>query len=123
MMLRPEFFDIYLELAVEFRLPIRLPSAVSEHDAGFPFRHLADDEGVVFPDHFVPAWRAGSRERVEKAVLDLEPGVTEIHVQPADRHPRGAGVLVQLGGVGRRSRPRRPRSRRCAGPWRTRAPS
>ncbi len=37
----------------------------------------------MFPDHFVPARRAGSRERVEKAVLDLEPGVTELHIQPA----------------------------------------
>src|SRR4249920_1852530 len=38
MTLRPEFFDIYLELAVEFSLPIRLPSSLSERDAGFPFR-------------------------------------------------------------------------------------
>src|SRR5437588_10389891 len=38
MTLRPEFFDIYMELADEFRLPVRLPSTVSERDAGFPFR-------------------------------------------------------------------------------------
>jgi predicted glycoside hydrolase/deacetylase ChbG (UPF0249 family) len=81
--LRPEFFDIYVELAVDFRLPVRLPSAVSERDAGFPFRKLAAEEGLVFPDHFVPARRAGSRDRVERVLLDLAPGVTEIHVQPA----------------------------------------
>ena len=45
--LRPEFFDVYLELAVEFRLPIRLPSTISETQAGFPFRRLAAEEGVV----------------------------------------------------------------------------
>jgi len=28
--LRPEFFDIYLDMAVDFRLPIRLPAAASE---------------------------------------------------------------------------------------------
>jgi hypothetical protein len=82
MTLRPEFFDIYVELAVEFCLPVRLPSSLSERDAGFPFRQLAADEGVVFPDHFLPARRAGSRARVEKAVQELAPGVTEIHVQP-----------------------------------------
>jgi predicted glycoside hydrolase/deacetylase ChbG (UPF0249 family) len=82
MMLRPEFFDIYLELAIEFGLPMRLPSNVSERDAGFPFRHLAAEEGVVFPDHFLPARRAGSRARVERVVQELAPGVTEIHVQP-----------------------------------------
>ena len=36
----------------------------------------------MFPDHFLPARRAGSRARVEKAVHELQPGVTEIHVQP-----------------------------------------
>ena len=81
--LRPEFFDVYLELAVEFKLPIRLPSTISASAAGFPFRQLAADEGIVFPDHFDHDWRAGSRERVLSALGALEPGVTEIHVQPS----------------------------------------
>lgn len=80
--LRPEFFDVYLDLAVEFRLPIRLPSTVSADRAGFPFRQLAAEEGIVFPDHFDHDWRPGSRERVFDALGKLEPGVTEIHVQP-----------------------------------------
>jgi len=80
--LRPEFFDVYLDLAVEFRLPVRLPSTISEEQAGFPFRRLAAEEGVVFPDHFDHDWRPGSRERVLAAIAALEPGVTEIHVQP-----------------------------------------
>jgi chitin disaccharide deacetylase len=81
--LRPEFFDVYLELAVEFALPIRLPSTISADQAGFPFRRLAAEEGVVFPDHFDHDWRAGSAERVFAAIDGLRPGVTEIHVQPA----------------------------------------
>ena len=81
--LRPEFFDVYLELAVEFKLPIRLPSTISADAAGFPFRQLAADEGIVFPDHFDHDWRTGSRERVLAALASLEPGVTEIHVQPS----------------------------------------
>jgi chitin disaccharide deacetylase len=81
--LRPEFFDVYMELAIEFRLPIRLPSSISAEQAGFPFRQLAADEGVVFPDHFDHDWRAGSRDRVYHAIDSLEPGVTEVHVQPA----------------------------------------
>ena len=81
--LRPEFFDVYIELAVEFKLPVRLPSTISKDDAGFPFRDLAADEGVLFPDHFDHDWRAGSRERVYDAIAKLRPGVTEIHVQPA----------------------------------------
>ena len=80
--LRPQFFDVYLELAAEFQLPIRLPSTVSEAQAGFPFRKLAAEEGVLFPDHFDHDWREGSRERVMQSFANLQPGVTEIHVQP-----------------------------------------
>jgi len=50
LLLRPEFFDVYLQLAVEFALPIRLADDDGEANAGFPFRSLADAEGVVFPD-------------------------------------------------------------------------
>ena len=81
--LRPEFFDVYLELAVEFALPIRLPSTISAQAAGFDFRRLAAEEGVVFPDFFDHDWRAGSRERLLSAIAQLQPGVTEIHVQPS----------------------------------------
>lgn len=81
--LRPEFFDVYVELAVDFALPIRLPSTISEEQAGFPFRRLAAEEGVLFPDHFDHGWTPGSGARVAAALADLRPGVTEIHVQPA----------------------------------------
>ncbi len=62
---------------------MRLPSTITEEQAGFPFRRLAAQEGVVFPDHFDHDWRPGSRSRVEAALQSLQPGVTEIHVQPA----------------------------------------
>jgi predicted glycoside hydrolase/deacetylase ChbG (UPF0249 family) len=93
--LRPEFFDVYLELAYEFKLPIRLPSTITAKEAGFPFRQLAADENVVFPDHFDHDWRTGSRERVFAAIANLRPGVTEIHVQPAIDTPE----VRALGGV------------------------
>lgn len=93
--LRPEFFDVYLELAYEFKLPIRLPSTITAEAAGFPFRQLAADEDVVFPDHFDHDWRTGSRERVFAAIANLQPGVTEIHVQPAIDTPE----VRALGGV------------------------
>jgi hypothetical protein len=81
--MKPEFFDVYLELAVDFGLPIRLSGASSERSVGFPFRRLAADEGVVFPDHFVYVRGRGSRRILERVVHDLRPGVTEIYVHPA----------------------------------------
>jgi predicted glycoside hydrolase/deacetylase ChbG (UPF0249 family) len=81
--LRPEFFDIYLDLAIEFSLPIRLSSADTQRAVGFPFRELAAEEGVLFPDHFVLVAGVGSRRVVERAVHQLRPGVTELHLHPA----------------------------------------
>jgi hypothetical protein len=81
--LRPEFFDVYLDLAVEFQLPIRLSGASSERVIGFPFRRLAAEEGVLFPDHFVTVRGVGSRRTIENVVTELRPGVTEVYVHPA----------------------------------------
>lgn len=82
LVMRPDFFDVYLELAVEFGLPMRMPDAELERRAGFPFRRLAAEEGVVFPDHFVGA-PVGGRRVIEKALFDLAPGVTELRFHPA----------------------------------------
>ena len=81
--LKPEFFDVYLDLAVDFGLPIRLSGGSTERTIGFPFRKLAAEEGVVFPDHFVMGRDVGSRRVIERTVHDLRPGVTEMIVHPA----------------------------------------
>ncbi len=83
LLLRPEFFDIYLGLALEFGLPLRLPSASAERSVGFPFRKLAAQEGVVSPDHAIAARGAGLRQVLERALFDLQPGVSEVHAHPA----------------------------------------
>jgi len=82
MQLRPEFFDVYLELAVEFALPLRMAGASLEHAIGFPYRRLAAEEGVVFTDHLVVSPMSG-RRAMERALFDLRPGVTEIFLHPA----------------------------------------
>ncbi len=105
--LKPEFFDVFLDLAEEFRLPLRLPDAGAQRLAGFPFRALALERGVVSPDRVIlgssgarnghPAGLQAAHEEVlagqdadsgaemELASLlsDLEPGVTELCLRPA----------------------------------------
>jgi predicted glycoside hydrolase/deacetylase ChbG (UPF0249 family) len=82
MQLRADFFDVYLELAVEFNLPLRMAGASSERAIGFPFRRLAAEEGIVFTDNFV--WTpVGSRRMLERVLFDLRPGVTEVLAHPA----------------------------------------
>lgn len=81
--LRPELFDAYLEMAVRFDLPIRLSGATTEHLVGFPFRTLATDEGVLFPDHFLYESGADTATLVDRYLADPRPGVTEILAHPA----------------------------------------
>lgn len=81
--MRAEFFDVYLDMAVEFGLPLRMAGASAEKLVGFPFRSLAAAEGVVFPDHFMLIQGVGSRPVLERVVFDLRPGVTEVYVHPS----------------------------------------
>ena len=80
---RPEFFDIYLDLACEFALPIRLGGPDAERAAGFPLRSLAAAEGIASPDQ-VQSVRGG-RDALVRAIAACTPGVTELVVEPAIR--------------------------------------
>jgi predicted glycoside hydrolase/deacetylase ChbG (UPF0249 family) len=87
--LKPEFFDAFLDLAEEFCLPLRLPDASAELLAGFPFRALASERGVVSPDRVILAGSTtrpdGSTAKSQAIQLlsKLDPGVTEIRLRPA----------------------------------------
>jgi len=85
--LRPEFFDVLVELALDFALPLALPDGAAERTVGFPFRRLAAEEGIVSPDHVITAGDAGARKALERALFDLAPGVTEITARPAVDSP------------------------------------
>ncbi|GIS99159.1 MAG: hypothetical protein CM1200mP26_08720 [Acidimicrobiales bacterium] len=83
---RPEFFDVYLELAIDFDLPIRLASGAAESSAGFPFRVLAGEAGVLTVDHYRMR-RLADLGSLERQAMELEPGVTEIVLEPAADTP------------------------------------
>ena len=83
LVLRPELFDIYLELAVEFALPIRLARRADEERAGFPIRELASTEGLLTPDQTVRLNGPDRTSAFRSLLSSLTPGVTELAVQPA----------------------------------------
>jgi hypothetical protein len=86
--LKPEFFDVYLDLADEYRLPVRLPGSAEERRIGFPFRALASERGVLAPDRVISLGSLGTDEAsLRTALAALEPGVTELHVHPAIDSP------------------------------------
>jgi len=81
--LRPEFFDVYLDLALDFGLPLRMVGAGVERFMGFPARAVAAEAGAVFTDHFRYVGGVGSRQTFEQDFATLRPGVTEFLVHPA----------------------------------------
>jgi predicted glycoside hydrolase/deacetylase ChbG (UPF0249 family) len=85
--LRPEFFDVYLDLAVEFGLPVRMVGSKVEAYLGFPARQVAADAGVLFTDELVTVPGVGSRQAFERHLGRLSPGVTEMYLHPSVDSP------------------------------------
>jgi hypothetical protein len=81
--LRPEFFDVYVDLAVDFGLPLRMASPATERYTGFTARAVAAEAGAVFTDHFRYVGGVGSRQTFERDFATLRPGVTEFLLHPA----------------------------------------
>ena len=94
LLLRPEFFDVYLELAVDFALPLRLLGAESEPNVGFPVRQLASDEGVLFADRFASLPAVRNRLAFSELLATLEPGLTELSLRPAVDTPELRAVAT-----------------------------
>jgi predicted glycoside hydrolase/deacetylase ChbG (UPF0249 family) len=80
---RPEFFDVILELAEEYRLPLRLLSGQAAEGLGFPARVLAKSSGVIVPDRVIETTDTGLRAHLDEIAESLVDGVTEIVLHPA----------------------------------------
>lgn len=93
LVLRPELFDVYLELACEFALPIRLADEATEESAGFPLRTLATDEGILSPDRTVQLVGDDRSQAFASLIANLPAGVTELAMQPAIDTPELHALL------------------------------
>lgn len=85
----PEYMHIYLQLAEEFNLPVRMPSASTIKKMGAPaFRDICKEKGIVCPDYFIhEEFTNYKTENVEEFwtnyIKNLKPGVTEIYIHGA----------------------------------------
>ncbi len=77
-----ELLDIIIDLAVEYRLPMRMVSPSHERSMGFDCRRPAAERGVLFPDSFVETY-LDARPQHERVLAALRPGVTEILLHPS----------------------------------------
>ena len=102
LLMRPEFFDVYVELAAELKLPMRLGGSDQERRAGFPFRRLAADAGVLAPDHLVQIRGRPPPPDLGGSGGEPGPGGDRAGGVAGHRHPRAAGAgsgLAQSGGA------------------------
>lgn len=82
MQMQPEYFSIYMKLAKDYRLPLRMVSTGAERHLGFACREPARENGILFIDHFVLQWGQTTRMVIENAISKMRPGVTEFCLHP-----------------------------------------
>jgi predicted glycoside hydrolase/deacetylase ChbG (UPF0249 family) len=85
------YHDLYVRLAAEYRLPIRMASRAWMHDMGMAgIVELADRLGVLMPDHF---WYGGPPAPDDTpaywtdVLRRLKPGVSELYIHAAVDDP------------------------------------
>lgn len=87
---RPEFFDIFTDVASEFALPVRMHGQLDEAHLGFPAASLARDKGVYLTDDAIevisdPHLSFASGSALAESILDrLQPGITDVTLELAE---------------------------------------
>jgi predicted glycoside hydrolase/deacetylase ChbG (UPF0249 family) len=85
--LHPDYVAVYLQLAREFDLPVRMASQSTLADKGFPqLRQRFAGEGILFPDYFIYDEMQSYKEVKPfwtRIIKELKAGVTELFIHPA----------------------------------------
>jgi chitin disaccharide deacetylase len=80
----PEFLKAYLQLAVEFNLPLRMAAQSTMEKFGFPgLRQQFAEKGLIFTDYFVYDEMDNYKDVKSfwtNIIKNLKPGVTEIFI-------------------------------------------
>ncbi len=84
----PRYMEVYLELAKEFDLPVRMASqATLERFQQPALRAKFSTQGILFPDYFIydelPQESPDVKAFWLKIVSELKPGVTELYIHAA----------------------------------------
>lgn len=84
----PRYFKVYVQLGVEFNLPLRMASQETMARFGQPgLRAQVAAQGIVFPDYFVFDELDQAKPDVKafwrRIVKNLKPGVTELYIHAA----------------------------------------
>jgi predicted glycoside hydrolase/deacetylase ChbG (UPF0249 family) len=82
MQARTDLYEIYLEVAEEFRLPVRMLSREGADKQVFRPRERAEARGLLFNEHIVYPWPRRTRDVFFEEIPKLPPGVSEIFAHP-----------------------------------------
>lgn len=82
--LAAHLYDIYLDLAVEYRVPLRMVGPRDGRLLGFRPRAKAAARGAVFTDDFFHSWGKDTRAFLTKRIAAMKPGVAEAYGHPVD---------------------------------------
>ncbi len=85
----PLYMDVYIQLADEYNLPIRMPSQSTVRIMNYPdVRTLCDEKGIIYPDYFIfEEFEDYDTHNLDEFwtsyIKNLKPGVTEIYIHAA----------------------------------------
>jgi predicted glycoside hydrolase/deacetylase ChbG (UPF0249 family) len=82
MQTRTDLYDVYLQLAEEFRLPVRMFSREETLRQGFQARERACARRLLFNEHLIYPWPRPTRDVFFEEVPKLPPGVSELFAHP-----------------------------------------
>jgi predicted glycoside hydrolase/deacetylase ChbG (UPF0249 family) len=85
------FFDIYLQLARDFDLPLRMAGRREDERLGFDGRARAAALGLIYPENFISPWPRDTGQVFLDRIPGLAGGVSEIYAHPADDGPELRG--------------------------------
>jgi len=84
MQYRPDYLNVYVQLALEFNLPLRMAAQSTMEAFGFPeLRKQFEQKGIVFTDYFVYDELENYKDVKSfwtNIIRNLKPGVTELFI-------------------------------------------
>ena len=91
MQIDPAYYAVYLKLASDYRLPLRMVSARMDERLGFGCRAAADKASVLYPDDFAFQWGEPTEKLLPRYLDKLEAGVSEFILHPVVDGPELRG--------------------------------
>ncbi|MBL6937869.1 MAG: polysaccharide deacetylase family protein [Alphaproteobacteria bacterium] len=80
-------FPIYVKLAREYQLPLRMAGATADERLGFHGRRQCDEAGVFYPDHFSFQWGTPTAQVFDRYLESPRAGITEVILHPVEEGP------------------------------------